>query len=212
MQLAFDIDTLIRQADIDAGPTWAGAPLRYHEEYHSPAELDAAWNRWIFENGNFGCIPYSHMWHRDSHSFETYPTVPGHELSIYWADARCGERFGNRRHTHQPGELPGDGMSQAICAPCEWHHISPDESAVVEAWHDHAIPGWRNLPVVPLEIAKIGQSKKAAERLQTWIEDHYPAVWQQPGHPIITERERFGTRHVPGSSPWKGYDLSHTGL
>ncbi|WP_404442901.1 hypothetical protein LG315_08505 [Microbacterium marinum] len=29
-----------------------------------------------------------------------------------------------------------------------------------------------------------------------------------PGAPILTERGPYGTRHVPGYSPFGGYDLS----
>ncbi len=43
---------------------------------------------------------------------------------------------------------------QANCAPCRWHHLAPDSEAVVEAAHDHAMPGWRDLPVMPFTFSK----------------------------------------------------------
>lgn len=45
-----------------------------------------------------------------------------------------------------------------------------------------------------------------------WIEQRYPEHMQISGAPIITERQPYGTRHVPGYSPWGGYDLSSTAL
>ncbi|GAA3539292.1 DUF6349 family protein [Nocardioides daeguensis] len=42
--------------------------------------------------------------------------------------------------------------------------------------------------------------------------DHYPEAMQVTGAPVITERNNAGTRHVPGRSPWSGYDLSDSAL
>ena len=47
---------------------------------------------------------------------------------------------------------------------------------------------------------KDGLSKAAKK----WISEHDPPSMQVPGAPIITERRPFGTRHVPGRSPWGG--------
>ncbi|MGJ0202751.1 DUF6349 family protein [Leucobacter sp. gxy201] len=213
----FAIDDLIREADVAAAPQWDGAPLRYHETYYSPAELDAAFDRWILENGSFGCIPYSHMWHRDSHrrgvEFEPKPNARGHQCALFTAEARCSGRYAsNRSHSHATGELPGGMMTQIICEPCNWNHISRSESEAVEAWHDHAITGWRALPVVPLKLVQDRDAKNGKQRFVDWINEHYPLDAQITGHPIITERTDFGTRHVPGRSPWGGYDLSYTAL
>lgn len=212
-QLAFDIDAVIHQADVDAAPAWDGAPLRYHEEYRTPAELDAAWARWKFENGNFGCIPYSHMWHDDSYRRSALPEIGAHQCSFYTADTRCnGGQFGGPGHDHAPGELPDELMYQIICTTCRWHTINTRENDAVEAWHDHALPGWRELPIVPAKLAEHGGERKKLARLVAWLEEHYPTSWQHPGFPIISERSGIGTRHVPGRSPWGGYDLSHTAL
>lgn len=78
-------------------------------------------------------------------------------------------------------------------------------------WHDHALPGWRELPIVPSRLRmmdKDGLSKAA----RNWIVEHYPKPMQIPGAPIITARRPYGPRNVPGRSPWGGYDLSHTAL
>lgn len=55
------------------------------------------------------------------------------------------------------------------------------------------------------DIDKPGLSKAARK----WIEEHYPKSMQVVGAPVITERSSLGTRHVPGRSPWGGYDISH---
>ena len=94
-------------------------------------------------------------------------------------------------------------MYQMICEGCRWHHIATSENAVVEAWHDHALPGWRDLPILP---AKISTQKQA--RVLAWLEDTYPPEWVRPGVPIRTHRSQHGTRHVPGRSPLGGYDLT----
>ena len=86
-----------------------------------------------------------------------------------------------------------------------------DENSAVEGWHDHAFPGWRELPIVPVrlcDVEKIGLSKAAKK----WVEDHYPKSMQVVGAPVITQRSSMGTRHVPGCSPWGGYDISHTAV
>jgi hypothetical protein len=54
-----------------------------------------------------------------------------------------------------------------------------------------------------------GGLSKAAKK---WITEPYPKSMQVAGAPIITERRPYGTRHVPGRSPWGGYDLSHTAV
>lgn len=212
-QIAFDLDSLILDLERELAPAWTGAPLNYHKQYATPAELDAAFERWKFENGNFGCIPYSHMWHRDEHieRFTPQPKTSHHHAAYFTADARCdNDRFGCKTHQHTPGEIPNDLMYQIICEPCSWHFIGGSENDVAEAWHDHALPGWRELPAVPLALSKNRDTKKGGQRLQDWVEEHYPQEWQQTGYPIVTTREAWGTRHVPGRSPWGGYDLSAT--
>lgn len=216
-QLAFDIDTLIHQAAVDAAPAWNGAPLRYHEEYRTPAELDTAWERWVFEHGTFGCVPSSHMWHRDrlrdGFEFEQAADGPVHGFAFYTADTRCSDWGTDKhRHDHAAGELPDELMHQIICAPCQWRAISHNENTVVEAWHDHALEGWRELPVIPRKLAEHDHERNKLAKLNSWLEEHYPTEWRKVGYPVITERHGIGTRHVPGRSPFGGYDLSHTAL
>lgn len=78
---------------------------------------------------------------------------------------------------------------RAYCGSCRyWTPVSVDENGAAEAIHDHCWPGWRELP--------IGTDASRDEH------------WSQPGAPVITARSRYGTRHVPGRSPYGGYDLS----
>lgn len=202
-QLAFDIDTLIHDADLQAAPPWEGpAPLHFTNDYYSPEELAAAFKRWVFEHGSFGCIPRSHMWHPAITMDDANTDTVGHDLTVLSADLRC-------EHYGQPCQCVGDLMYRAICQRCRWH-ADGTEQHVVEAWHDHAWPGWRTLPTVPSAITRRDDQNRPSKKLAPWIEEHYPADWHLPGAPIRTERAGLGTRHVPHRSPWGGFDLSAT--
>lgn len=206
----FDIDALIHQAEVENAPAWTGAPLEYHEDYATPEQLDAAFDRWVFENGRHGCIPLSHMWHRNNMRGFTDPDadITTHQLYLFCADTRCdGIVPATRSHEHAV-DLPGELMYQAICPRCSWHAIDENESRAVEAWHDHALPGWRSLPIVPQKLREHSGEQRALQRFTAWIEEHYPPEWQRLGYPILTERPHYGTRAVEGASPWKGYDIS----
>lgn len=207
-QLTFAIDNLIHEADVAATPAWDGAPLRYHETYSHPEDLEAAFERYQFEHGRFGSIPKSHMWHRSAVGDQLHLLDAPHSIHLLGADTRCTEPD----HEHADGELHAEYMYQAVCPPCEWHHISSDENTVVEAWHDHAIPRWRTLPVVPQKLGRCGESRQARLRLADWITQQYPDHMQKPGYPIITDRGPGATRHhFNPSSPLGGFDLSATG-
>ena len=58
--------------------------------------------------------------------------------------------------------------------------IAGDENAAVEGWHDHAFPGWRELPIVPSRLRDVDKtgSSKAAKK---WIAEHYPKSMQVVG-------------------------------
>lgn len=179
---------------------WAGAPLTYTTDYYSPADLEAATERYRAQHGEFGCIPRSHMWFRSG----TNPplVIEGHELHVFNADGRCDID----EHTHAAGELPGASMTQAICPRCTWHHIGND---AVIAWHDHAMPGWRDLPSYDHNVDR--SSRRSLAALERWARATYPPAWQFPGAPVRTQRQPHGTRAVPGYSPWGGYDIANIG-
>ena len=215
-QITFDIDELIREADRTAAPAWDGAPLRYHEDYYSPAELDAAWERYVFEHGHYASVPNSHMWHSDSHRHGA--EIGTHTLALFRADTRCDGRIGTTRtHQHALGELPEKLVAQAICDPCQWHHIGQD-GETLHAWFDHAYPGWRELPRVPEQLLDraVRGEKKAPQRLLDWVVDNYPPHAQFPGAPIVTDAKTWprndGTitrfpSAIGGRSPFGGYAL-----
>lgn len=198
-QLSIDINELIHEAERDAAPPWTGAPLHFTTAYWTPEELEAAAARWVLEHGWLSSRPRSHTW---TQSLTGRPmTVPGHELHVLTADTRP---FG--REYLGPGAL----LYQANCPECRWHHISDSENAAVEALHDHGMPGWDTLPLMPAQLSEaLGHgSRQATSKAHAWIEEHYPAEWQRPGAPILTARRQGATRHVPGRSPLGGYDLA----
>lgn len=106
------------------------------------------------------------------------------------------------------------------CMACGWtgpergEGTRDGENAAVEDAHDHAWPGWRKLPIMPRASNEARNGNKKA--LQRWSNEvasiagnHYPEGWlQRGGAPICTEREEYATRHVPGYSPFGGYDLA----
>lgn len=198
-QLAFDFEEFEREEARARLDEWAGAPLHFTTNYYPPAMLDEAFAHWRFLNGGLGSFGRSHMWHRSI----TGDTVEfgEHRAESFTADLRP-----------EPGAVgPGDLLTMMVCEPCEWHSPAGGESEAVEAWHDHAVPGWRDLPVVPRQVRVRSESGLTKVGLR-WIEQRYPVQMQVPGAPIITEREQYATRHVAGYSPWGGYDLSATAL
>lgn len=203
-QLAFDIEGMIHEAAVEAAPEWKGAPLHFTTNYYSPADLDAAFEYWQF----LGKLGNSHTQSRMGTAPSPSPAASSSATTfeLFTADLRC-EPW-KRPEPRDDCCCVGDLTYQAICEPCGWHGIAADENSAVEGSHDHALPCWRELPIVPARlrgIDKIGLSKAARK----WIEEQYPAAMRIAGAPVITERGK-GTRHVPGRSPWGGYDLSHT--
>jgi len=211
-QIAFDIDELIHEVEVANAPTWAGAaPLHFTTNFHTPDELDEAFDRWVFEHGHLGSHPASHMWIPEiTTSFYTPTTREGHSFALYTADTRCNcsIRSGlNCQDWEDSGKCQciGDLLYQTICTNCQWHTISNRENETVLAWHDHAWAGWRNLPIVPASVQHSKQAGRYGKKFYEWISTNYPTEWQIKGAPIITER--VPGRCVPGGSPWGGYDL-----
>lgn len=207
-QLAFDIEAMLHESSVEAAPGWSGAPLGFTAAYWPAADLEAAHEHWQFLHKLDHSRMQSRMWHRAI-------AVPGgvavgeHGFDLFTADLRC-EPW-THREPHSCCQCVGDLIYQAICEPHDWHLIAGDENSAVEAWHDHAFIGWRDLPIVPARLRSVDQPglSKAATK---WIAEHYPPSMQVVGAPVITERSNGGTRHVPGRSPWAGYDISHTAV
>ena len=182
--------------------------MHFTVDYFPPNQLETAFAHWQFLNGGHGSYARSRMWQRAI-------AVPGgaelseHCLDLFTADLRCEPWRDD--HPHQRCACLGDLTYQAICEPCGWHFVAAGENAAVESWHDHALPGWRQLPIVPARICRRDANGRLSKSTHQWIAERYPEAMQFPGAPIVTERDA-GTRHVPGRSPWGGYDLSHTAV
>lgn len=207
-QLAFDIEGMLHEAAVEAAPEWNGAPLCFTTAYYRPAEFDEAASHWRFLHKLDKGYHPNRMWHR-AIAVPMGVEVGDHTLDLFTADLRCEPWTHDQKHVGCA--CVGELTFMAICEPHGWHGIGGNENVAVEAWHDHSFPGWRDLPIVPTRLRdreKPGISKAAKK----WIEAHYPKGMQIPGAPIITERSPMGTRHVPGRSPWGGYDIAHTAV
>lgn len=197
------------------------APLRFTTAYFTPAELDAAADQvaqicrsttWE-ERREFAGVRSS--WHRASW-LPSFAAL-GHGMDMFVADMRCDNiANGHREAFDWPHRCPWVGglFTMAVCQCCSWHAIGW-EGQVAAWWHDHAMPGWRSLPVVPRAIgqeASLGL-KGGRKGLERWVEREMPEAWRFRGAPVITERDPngFGTRsHLGGALG--GWDLSSTVL
>lgn len=208
VQLAFDIEGMLYDAAVQAAPEWTGAPLHFTRAYYPPPEFDAAFEHWQFLHTHDQTHVNSRMWRR-SITVPESGRVARHGFVLYTTDLRCEPwKHADR---HESCVCFGDLMYQAICEPCEWNAITDHENGAVELWHDHALPGWRELPIVPSRLRAMDRDGMS-RATKKWIAEHYPKSMQVPGAPMITERRPFGTRHVPERSPWGGYDISHTAV
>jgi len=196
-------DLLEMLAEMDAPPLLA--PWEATLDIYPAGEYERSLDAWVREHGSFGAAFRYPGWR-----VEWYSSLGdggrGHThylISTYAAAATSAQAQRTRR-------------VRSICDACGWGSpVSLSEHAAVAAWHDHAWPGWRDLPVVPLAVAPRGGGmsargaidKKAAARARAWVADHYPTEWQVDRAPVITERMYPGTRDVPDYSPWGGFDI-----
>lgn len=200
-QLAFDLDELTR-------PEYVGAPLHWTTDAHGWDELDAAFAEYRRRFGHFGIlVGPPHLWHPGHTSTDV--GTPGHEVRLYSADLGCDDY--DHRPRFQQGKVclcVGGHVYRAVCE-CRW--VSPigrAEAETVVAWHDHAWPGWRELPVVPESVERRDEKGRPTKALLAWVEANVPEEWQRPGAPLVSERESLATRCVPGYSPWGGWDIA----
>lgn len=96
---------------------------------------------------------------------------------------------------------------RGACLGCTWESDDHDtKNAAVESAHDHAFPGWRELPAV------LPAPKAAAYNEDTWdrwfakVAPAYPAGWFDQGGPIVVLRSE-ATRHRPRQAPGGGFEL-----
>lgn len=204
MQTLFDLDDLIRQADFESAPDWNGAPLGITTEHHASEDLDAAFDRWVLEHGHHGSVYRSRMWHRSR--FSSMPDnleLNGHRLSMFKLEVSCFQHYNGC-------SCVTVSASRFVCDNCSISEDASTEQAVVELMHDHATPWWRELPPVPHHARQRDAQGRPSPVMIDWLTSNYPEHARTPGSPIITFRNGVGTRHVPGASPYGGYDISHT--
>jgi hypothetical protein len=100
-------------------------------------------------------------------------------------------------------------VHRGACLGCGWHGPTRrDENDAVEDAHDHAMPGWRDLPVVPSPPYD-GPRDRWHRSVKDIYEAHgVTADWLPgTGAPYRTYRHGLGTRsHY--SSATNGYDIS----
>ena len=110
-----------------------------------------------------------------------------------------------------PGEeLPNWLHYRGACLGCGWVGEPVDsENAAAEDAHDHAWPGWRDLPVFPDRAYDPNPNlEKERARWLAKIMPLMPPGWIEAGGPVRTLREAPGNRHVPLHTPWGGYDMA----
>ena len=201
-------DLLEELAEITREPYAGPAPLHFTLDYYTPDELIAAHVEASRDRIR------SHTWDAGI-TTGWCAKAPAHSLCVLTSDLRCRCSFAFLAAQWQASDkcqCVGDLLSQSDCPECRWHAIGT-EAAVVEAWHDHAWPGWRDLPVMPHAMRPHGggmgtkNKERGVTKARDWVEANYPPEWQVDGAPVLTERVQYGTRHVPYYSPWGGFDL-----
>lgn len=107
----------------------------------------------------------------------------------------------------------GERSIRGACFGCSWIgpiRPSDEENEATEDAHDHTHPGWRELRVIEDRPRRSDAKLEAADnaRIARDLRHVYPPDWPERHGPIRTYRSYPGTRHVPGYSPWGGYDLA----
>jgi hypothetical protein len=167
-----------------------------------------AWEQWVETYGHFDSIRISHAW---IPSMITRPRdePPDHcQAASLHASLYCGH---HRWEDETPCQCVGGTLHRGMCLYCDWE--GPDrvsERKAIEDAHDHAWPGWRDLPVVPRWPEEGSGKKKGMARAAWWAKVHelYPPGWVEQGGPILTRRQTGSTgAHQGWSHPHGGWDL-----
>lgn len=109
-------------------------------------------------------------------------------------DAHCGARC----------SCVGDLIYRHLCSCGHIDDPHTSENEAAEDAMDHGWPGWRDLPILASSMPE------ATNQRSRWLEAAtaaYPAGWIEAGGPVRTARGRYTTRHVPGRTPHRGYDM-----
>ena len=155
---------------------------------------------WCTEHGHFGSLLRAHAWH--PHAYGALNTPTGRcQAAVLDVDLRPHDSFPAECECTEAGAL----LYRGACRGCDWESSRPrdDENVAAEDALDHAWSGWRILPVMP---TMPGDPKKLA-RWTAELSAAYPDGWLEAAGPVRTWRQGLGTRHVPGRSPWGGYDV-----
>ncbi|RIJ77950.1 hypothetical protein D1871_04505 [Nakamurella silvestris] len=189
-------------------------PAALRNGFQTREEMAEAKQAWLRDNARFNFVARSHLW--EINGFETLAVpVMGHDTAIVEVRIDC---------PHGPDQsdpcscVRGD-MTKAVCFTCTWQSPVRGEVWVDRMWgltplnlvhllHDHAAPGWRELPIIT--PVRGDASPEVQRRWTEEVADLYPAEFQRTGAPVITDRRPPVNRSVPGRSPWGGYDIAAT--
>jgi hypothetical protein len=186
------------QRRIDAAPTLFDTEQRGYFVRVAAAE------QWAQDYGSFDCHRRSHAWHAAAIRSDTIQPTESCRPVVLTAALHCN---------HYDGDClcVGDTVYRGACRYCTWEGPLHDgENPAAEDAHDHAWPGWRDLPLVPRRPDSASNSKQTSKAIARWV-DHvnavYPTGWLESAGPIRTRRDAYGTRHVPDHTGFGGYDL-----
>ncbi|WP_284986814.1 DUF6349 family protein [Arthrobacter sp. fls2-241-R2A-172] len=183
---------LLTLLELENKPT---APLHFTVGHYHPDELDEAYAYRGKSEGLLGVSNWSRQWNEWQTGRNVAPGSP-HRTFTCGADLRCNE------HWRNPNCMClGDLLYRIYCHDCDWWSgIHDSENSAVEDMLNHCWTGWQELPLVTATM-------KPGGGYGYKIPEDYPTDWQYPGAPVRTLREPMGSRHVPGRSPWGGYDI-----
>lgn len=171
---------------------------------HARCEM---YRQWCDTYGSFGSRAYKpHAWVPCFTAPDGYTEVCRPSLLDAALRCACDSQPGSRRDCLCVGGL----VYRGACLHCVWEgEIRASENEAVEDAHDHAWPGWRDLPTVDRSPGR-NPSARGQKTLRAWadkVNAVYPDGWLESGGPIRTER-LGGMRHVPLATGFGGYDLS----
>ncbi len=174
------------------------------------ARLDAI-DAWIGEYGSFRSFIGAHGWYPNMCPPPVTNTNGGCQPVTLAAELRCG-------HRDETCFCVGELLFRAACVTCDFEgDTRVNENAAGEDAHDHAWPGWRNLPIVPHQptpnsgsARESGSGRTAFSAWLTRVNATYPQGWLARGGPIRTHRKPGATRHIPAATVFGGWDLATT--
>lgn len=192
LDLFAEAEAAARQRTFDQAPSIYGTSARGY------AHRLTAIADWTARYGGFDSNRRSHAWRPANGSPDhTASATARCQPAVLTADLRC-------HHHREDCSCVGDLVYRGACLCCDWEgDVRPGENAAAEDGHDHAWPGWRELPIAQ----RRPENDKARPHWIEQVNNAYPGGWLESGGPIRTARQRYGTRHVPDHTGFGGYDL-----